>query len=109
MIANPRLLARPGSITHVPAAEQRQLISRTTSWLKPGGTLVASLGVGEAGEWTEKWLGTTMFFGHCGEEAALESLRGAGMTIRRSQVDRQDNEDATFLWIKAVKAGDPDG
>lgn len=91
------------SITHLPTAQQGQLISKMAFWLKPGGKLVASFGAGKAREWTGEWLGTTMFFGHGGEEATLRCLQDAGLSIRRSMVERQDNEDAEFLWIEAVK------
>jgi SAM-dependent methyltransferase len=93
------------SITHIPRAQQAQLISKIASWLKPGGTLVASFGAGAAGTWTGEWLGTTMFFGHSSEEATLKCLIDAGLNVRCSLVERQDNEDAAFLWIDAVKDG----
>jgi SAM-dependent methyltransferase len=93
------------SITHIPPAQQGRLISKIASWLKPGGTLIASFGAGEPGEWTGEWLGTTMFFGHNDEEATLKCLREADLNVRRSLVERQDNEDAAFLWIEAVKTG----
>ena len=91
------------SITHIPSAQQGVIISKIALWLKPGGTLVASFAAGEAGEWIGEWLGTTMFFGHSGEDATLRCLRDAGLTICRSLVEPQDNEDASFLWVEAVK------
>jgi SAM-dependent methyltransferase len=91
------------SITHLPPAQQGQLISKIAVWLKPGGTLIASFGAGEAGEWIGEWLGTTMFFGHGGEEAALKCLRDARLNVRRHLVERQDNENAAFLWVEATR------
>jgi ubiquinone/menaquinone biosynthesis C-methylase UbiE len=91
------------SITHIPSAEQGVIISKIAHWLKPGGTLVASFAAGEAGEWISEWLGTTMFFGHRSEDATLRCLDRAGFKVRRALVERQDNEDAVFLWIEAVK------
>jgi SAM-dependent methyltransferase len=91
------------SITHLPPAHQGPLISKIAVWLKPGGTLIASFGAGEAGEWIGEWLGTTMFFGHRGEEATLTYLRDARLDVRRCLVERQDNEDAAFLWIEATR------
>jgi SAM-dependent methyltransferase len=91
------------SITHIPPAQQGALISKMALWLKPGGTLVASFAAGAAGEWIGEWLGTTMFFGHCSEDATLRCLDDAGLKVRRSLVERQDNEDAFFLWIEAAK------
>jgi ubiquinone/menaquinone biosynthesis C-methylase UbiE len=91
------------SMTHIPTAQQGAIISKIASWLKPGGTLVASFAAGEAGEWIGEWLGTTMFFGHSSEEATLRCLDRAGLKVRRALVERQDNEDAFFLWIEAAK------
>ncbi len=91
------------SMTHIPPAEQGQLISKIALWLKPGARLIASFGVGEAEEWIGEWLGTRMFFGHGSEEATLNGLRDAGLNVRRHSVEQQDNEDAAFLWIEAEK------
>jgi 2-polyprenyl-3-methyl-5-hydroxy-6-metoxy-1,4-benzoquinol methylase len=91
------------SMTHIPTAQQGAIISKIASWLKPGGTLVASFAAGEAGEWIGEWLGTTMFFGHSSEDATLRCLDRAGLYVRRALVERQDNEDAFFLWIEAAK------
>lgn len=91
------------SITHVPPAQQAPLITSIATWLRPGGVLVASFGTGAAGEWTGEWLGTKMFFGHCGEVETLRYLADAGLRVRRSSVEKQDNEEAAFLWIEAAK------
>ena len=90
------------SITHVPAVQQATLIGKIASWLKPGGTLVASFGAGAASEWTGEWLGTTMFFGHSGKDATLKQIGDAGLTVRHTAVEQQDNEDAAFLWVEAA-------
>jgi len=92
------------SITHIAPRQQGKLISKIAAWLKPNGTLVASFGAGAAGEWTGEWLGTTMYFGQSGKKATLKSLAAAGLSIRHSLVEKQDNEDAAFLWIDAVKS-----
>jgi len=91
------------SITHVAPARQGTLIASIATWLKPGGRLIASFGTGAAGEWTGEWLGTTMFFGHVGEAETRRNLADAGLRIRRSSVEQQDNEQVCFLWIEAVK------
>jgi ubiquinone/menaquinone biosynthesis C-methylase UbiE len=91
------------SLTHVPPEQQKALITTIAMWLKPGGTLVASFGTGDAGEWTGEWLGATMYFGHLGQTETLRSLAEAGMRIRHSSVEKQDNEQATFMWIEATK------
>jgi 2-polyprenyl-3-methyl-5-hydroxy-6-metoxy-1,4-benzoquinol methylase len=91
------------SITHLAPAQQDQLICKMAAWLKPGGTLIASFGAGEAREWIGEWLGTMMFFGHGSEEATLKCLRDARLNVRRCLIEQQDNEDAAFLWIEATR------
>jgi SAM-dependent methyltransferase len=91
------------SITHVPPIQQGPLIANIAAWPKPGGMFVASFGVGAAGEWTSEWLGTTMFFGHNGESETLKYLADSGLRVRDASVERQDNEEAAFMWIEAVK------
>ncbi len=93
------------SITHIPPVQQGTLIASIATWLRPGGILVGSFGSGAAGEWTGEWLGTTMFFGHGGEAETLRSLADAELRVRNSTVERQDSEEAAFMWIEAAKEG----
>src|SRR3984957_7436972 len=102
-------LARSIPITHIPPAEQGALISKIALWLKPGGILVASFAAGEPEEWVGEWLGTTMFFGQSSEDATLRCLYDAGLNVRRSMVEQQDNEGAVFLWIEAERRSSPSG
>jgi cyclopropane fatty-acyl-phospholipid synthase-like methyltransferase len=95
------------AITHVPATEQGALFKRIASWLKPGGVLVASLGTGAEGDWIGEWLGTTMFFSHNSEATSLALLRDAGLAIEQARVEQQDNEQASFLWVVAVRPSPP--
>ncbi|WP_375454740.1 class I SAM-dependent methyltransferase [uncultured Methylobacterium sp.] len=91
------------SITHIPAQEQGLLFQRVAGWLKTEGVFVASLGTGASGEWVGEWLGQPMFFGHNSEDVSLELLDRAGLLVEESAVEQQDNEDAKFLWVKAIK------
>lgn len=91
------------SLTHIPSVQQRTVIANIGIWLKPGGKLVASFGVGDAGEWTGEWLGTTMFFGHASEAETLQSLVDAGLRVQHCSVEKQDNEEIAFMWVEAIK------
>ena len=91
------------SITHVSPERQPALIADIARWLKPGGTLIASFGSGAAGAWRGEWLGTEMAFGHLGEPEMLTCLARAGLLVRRSAVEKQDNEDISFMWVEAMK------
>jgi hypothetical protein len=44
-----------------------------------------------------------MFFGQNGEAETLRCLADLGMRVRDSSVENQDNEDAAFMWVEAVK------
>lgn len=91
------------SITHVPPDRQRALIADIARWLKPGGTLIASFGTGAAGTWKGKWLGTEMAFGHLDGAETLTCLAREGVLVRRCAVEKQDNEEVSFMWVEAVK------
>jgi SAM-dependent methyltransferase len=90
---------------HVPAEEQRDLISRIGLWLRPGGHLLSTFGVGEAGDYVdEDWLGTAMFFASLSGEAYVPLLRDAGLETVRDQVVPQrepGHGEVSFRWLLA--------
>jgi hypothetical protein len=105
MLARSMLLAVGAcySITHIPPAQQGPLIANIAAWPKPGAIFAASFGSGAVGHWIGEWLGTTMFFGRNSEAETLRCLTESGWKVRNSSVEKQDNEEAAFMWIEAVK------
>ncbi len=91
------------SITHIPAAEQGSLLGQIGAWLKSGGTFIGSFGTGGAHDWTGEWLGTEMFFSQNSDPLTLDLVRRAGLELLRAEIVKQDNEDASFVWIFARK------
>ncbi|MBV8893679.1 class I SAM-dependent methyltransferase [Bradyrhizobium sp.] len=91
------------SITHVPRNEHEALIRRIATWLRPNGVLVASFGSSE-GDWLGQWLGTPMFFSHLDPDETKRLVNDAGFRLEQAELLKQDNEDATFLWIAARKS-----
>jgi len=91
------------SINHVPRERQEELISRIGAWLKPGGVFVGSFGTGTPGNWTGEWLGASMFFGNDSQEGTRQALSDAGLSVRDTLIEKQDNEDAAFYWVVATK------
>jgi SAM-dependent methyltransferase len=89
------------SITHVPRDEHAALFRQISTWLKPGGVFVASLGADKPGDWKGDWLGVEMFFSHFCAETNEQLIRNAGLAIEEARVVEQDNEDGRFLWIVA--------
>jgi hypothetical protein len=53
--------------------------------------------------WTREWLGTTRFLGHNGEVETLRYLADSGLRVRHSSVEKQDNEEDSFMWVEAVE------
>jgi SAM-dependent methyltransferase len=90
---------------HVPADEQRDLISRIAVWLDDGGVLLATFGVGEAGEDVDPdWLGAPMFFASLGGNSYIPLLRDSGLEPLREQVLVQHEPghgDVAFHWVLA--------
>jgi SAM-dependent methyltransferase len=91
------------SMTHLPADEQCRLIRKVSAWLRPGGVFVASFGAGGAGAWSGEWLGVPMFFDHNDEATTLKTLEANRFFIERAEVQKQDNEETSFFWVKAIR------
>jgi SAM-dependent methyltransferase len=71
------------SLIHVPVGEQPPLLARIHDWLRPGGPLLATVGVDA---WTgseDDWLGSgaTMWWSHADEETYLGWLDAAGFDL----------------------------
>ncbi len=94
------------SIIHVPRSEHPQLLRPITSWLRPGGLFVASMGASSTETGFEQdWLGAPMFWSHFDSETNLRLVEEAGLNIL-SAMERTADEDGvpvTFLWIVAQK------
>jgi cyclopropane fatty-acyl-phospholipid synthase-like methyltransferase len=84
------------SLTHLPKSEHASMIERLARWLRPGGQFLANFGAAE-GEWSEEWLGTTMFFSHHHPEMTKRLVQNAGLRLQRVEMLKQDNEEAVFL------------
>ena len=91
------------SITHVPRNEHDVLIRRIATWLRPNGLFLASFGSSE-GDWFGEWLGAPMFFSHLDPDETKRLITDAGFRLEQAELLKQDNEEATFLWIAARKS-----
>lgn len=89
------------SIIHVPRAKQPALVSRIHSWLKPGGTFLATWAVqeweGRESDW-QGW-GAPMWWSHYDAETNLAMLRDAAFAIASAEL--RTNHDETWLWVLA--------
>lgn len=92
------------SLTHVPRDEQRELLGRIRTWLRPGGLFLAAMGADdEPGDVEADWLGVDMYFSHFGAKANRRLVEQAGLLIDRADVvvEPEDRHDARFLWVVA--------
>ena len=90
---------------HVPVDEQRELIGRSSLWLRDGGLLLATFGAGEPGEEVDPdWLGAPMYFASLGGASYLPLLRDLGFELLREEVVVQQEPghgDVAFHWVLA--------
>jgi ubiquinone/menaquinone biosynthesis C-methylase UbiE len=96
------------SLIHVPRGEQPALLKEITSWLHPGGWLVATMGVHdvEAG-YEEDWLGAPMYWSTYDAATNRRLVAEAGLRLVQASEETaaEFGQPVTFLWIVAQKPG----
>ena len=90
---------------HVPRAEHAPLLGRIHGWIRPGGWLLATLGVGGSEDVVEEdWLGAPMFFASFDAETNRRLVAAAGFEIVRDRVVEHDEPGhgrVSFMWLLA--------
>lgn len=94
------------ALGHLPPAMHAPVVAEVARWLRPGGFLLTSapLIAGEAVE--EGWLGVPMYFGGVGEQAMIDAVRDAGLTLISAELVGEDEGEGRlveFLWLTATK------
>jgi cyclopropane fatty-acyl-phospholipid synthase-like methyltransferase len=92
------------SLTHVPRNDQPALIERVATWLRPGGILVATMGVeDDPGDVEADWLGVDMYFSHFSARKNRRLVEAAGFVVDSAEVltEPEDRHEARFLWVVA--------
>jgi SAM-dependent methyltransferase len=102
------------ALTHVPRSELADLLGRIHGWLKPGGLLIATMGVeDDPGTVEVDWLGVPMFFSHYSAKHNRRLVEEAGFAIEEADVRAEpgDRHGTRFLWVVAhkVAAASPAG
>ncbi len=96
------------TLTHVPRDEHAELLGRIAGWLREGGLLLCSLGVGDAPDSVEDdWLGVPMFFSHYDADTNRRLVTEAGLELLRDEIvtmHEEEQGEASFLWVLAEKA-----
>ncbi len=91
------------SLIHVPREEHADLLRAATSWLRPGGHLVATMGAGDGGEGTGDFLGTPMYWSNWDADTNLRLIAAAGLEVISAEEHTEDEDGApvTHLWVVA--------
>jgi SAM-dependent methyltransferase len=95
---------------HASRDEQAPLLRRIAGWLRPGGTLLATMGTANAHDEVEvevDWLGAPMFFASFDEETNRELLAGAGFGRVEARVvpfEEPGHGLVRFMWVLAEKS-----
>jgi len=94
------------SLIHVPRDEHAAMLRRIAVWLRPGGLLVATMGVRDTpGEIGDDWLGAPMYFSHWDAATNRRLVAETGLRILSATEETADEDGApvTFLWVVAEK------
>ena len=95
------------SIIHVPRQEHAELLHKISSWLRPGGLLVITMGANSnETQLNENWLGgLPMYWSNFDSKTNRKLVKEAGLNILSAIDETADEFDkpVTFLWVIAQK------
>jgi SAM-dependent methyltransferase len=94
------------SIIHVPRKKQGMLLQNISSWLRPGGLFIATMGIRSADTvFNRDWLGVPMYWSTFDAVVNKRLVEDSGLKIIWTTEETEDiyGKPVTFLWIKAEK------
>ena len=91
------------SLIHVPREEHPAMLGSIADWLRPGGTLIATMGFAAEQSYAEDWLGAPMSWSHWDAETNEQMVRDAGFGIIAAEQISEPGEPFTHLWVVAQK------
>ena len=95
------------SLIHVPREAQPALLARIASWLRPGGLLVATMGIHPTRGDVDDFMGAPMYWSTYDGETNRRLIEEAGLQLVRAQEEAEEEhgEPVAFLWVIARKPG----
>lgn len=94
------------SLIHVPRDEQPGLLRRIASWLRPGGLLVATMGVhATQADYGPDFMGAPMYWSGFDSATNCRLVEDAGLAIIHAQEEAEEEhgDPVIFFWIIAQK------
>lgn len=80
------------AIFHVPREEHAPLLHKASTFLRPGGYLLVTMGADDWEGTEEDFHGVRMFWSHYGSEMNLQLIREAGFAVLSEEIDSSDEE-----------------
>ncbi len=99
------------SLFHVPRGQQPGVIQKMGEWLRPGGILIATMGIRSIKAlYDYDWMGTQMYWSSFGTRKNLECFKEAGLSILSAREVKEEvfGKSSTFLWVIAQKPAPAD-
>lgn len=93
-------------LTHIPTDALPELLQRISSWLRPHGVFLATLGsAGEHDGFEGSWLGVPMYFSGLDPTTNEALVEVAGMRVVESRIESMQEPEgqASFHWVMARK------
>jgi ubiquinone/menaquinone biosynthesis C-methylase UbiE len=88
------------SLIHVPRGEHRAVLGKIARWLKPGGLLLASFGIGNwEADYEEDWLGAPMFWSSFDAAGARAAVVSAGFELLIDRIDTEIEDGRPHRWL----------
>ena len=95
------------ALFHIPREQQPRLLANIASWLRPGGLLVATMGIrASKGDVEEDWLGAPMYWSSYDSETNVRLVREAGLEIvqAREETVEEHGEQVDILVDHSTQA-----
>jgi SAM-dependent methyltransferase len=91
------------SLIHLPREEQVALLARLAAWLRPGGLLVATMGMRADPGSVDGFFGEPMYWSGYSAEQNRQAVASAGLRVLSAEEHSVDEfgESVTFLWVMA--------